>query len=171
MFKSGSVANITKFNTPKTVLLENELWIIDEPLEPNIKDENFRQQLSFTVSEQLATIKQGNEIHQFNGTGDHTGDGLLRCLRWVQRSFQETIEVCEVDANAGCAVAFGDDDKGVCPLCGLGDRGDDTLGYHVFQDFFDWVKAGDRDWPGVVEGERLVNRDEFDGHGVSGHRF
>ena len=67
MFKSGSVANNTEFNTSKMVLLENELWMIDEPLEPIIKDENSRQRLLNTVSEQLATIKQGNEIHQLNG--------------------------------------------------------------------------------------------------------
>ena len=67
MFKSGSVANNTEFNTSKTVLLDNELWMIDEPLEPIIKDKNSRQRLLNTVSEQLATIKQGNEIHQLNG--------------------------------------------------------------------------------------------------------
>ena len=67
MFKSGSVANTTEFNSPKTVLLENELWMIDEPLESINKEENSRQRLLNTVSEQLATIKQGNEIHQLNG--------------------------------------------------------------------------------------------------------
>jgi len=58
-----------------------------------------------------------------------------------------------------------------CVHCGFGDQGNDTLGYHVFQDFLDWVTPSDGDWSGVAEGERLVNRGEFDGHGGSGHRF
>ena len=54
-------------NAPTTDLLEDELWTIDKTPESIIKDENFRQQLLDTVSEQLTTLKQGNEIHQFNG--------------------------------------------------------------------------------------------------------
>ena len=54
-------------NTPTTDLLEDELWTIDKTAESIIKNENFRQQLLDTVSEQLTTLKQGNEIHQFNG--------------------------------------------------------------------------------------------------------
>ena len=60
--------NETEFgNTPKTDLLEDELWMIDKPPESIIKDEYFRKQLLHTVPEQLTMLKQGNEIHQFNG--------------------------------------------------------------------------------------------------------
>ena len=35
----------------------------------------------------------------------------------MQRPFHESVEVCEVDTNAGCAVAFSNDDERVGPLC------------------------------------------------------
>ena len=41
--------------------------MIDKPRESIIKDEYFRKQLLHTVPEQLTMLKQGNEIHQFNG--------------------------------------------------------------------------------------------------------
>ena len=52
-------------NTPTTDLLEDELWTIDKTAESIIKNENFRQQL--LDSKRLTILKQGNEIHQFNG--------------------------------------------------------------------------------------------------------
>ena len=74
----------------------------------------------------------------------------------MQGSFHKSVEVCEVDANVGCAVAFSNDDERVYPLCGYGDRGDDTLSYHIFQDFFNRVTLGDSDWSSVAQGKRLV---------------
>ena len=50
-----------------THILDAGLWLTNTPMQLATEDENFRQKLLNNISEQLATINQSNEIHQYTG--------------------------------------------------------------------------------------------------------
>ena len=72
-----------------THILDAGLWLTNTPMQLATEDENFRQKLLNNISEQLATINQSNEIHQYTGMNTkrlkHLSAMIEEELSWGQK--------------------------------------------------------------------------------------